>query len=61
MSKELFMDAHEQLVEEYLEKHPDADWSEAYEKTADIAWGRMTENLAARGDYLRMKHKEGAA
>lgn len=58
MSKELFMDAHEQLIEEYLEKHPDADWSEAYEKTADMAYGRMRDNLADRADYLRMKEKD---
>lgn len=61
MSRELFIDAHEQLVEEYLENHPDADWNEAYEKTADMAHGRLRENLADRADYLRMKHKEGVA
>jgi hypothetical protein len=59
MSKELFMDAHEQLVEEYMEKHPNADWSEAYEKTSDMSMGRMRSNLADRADYLRMKEKEG--
>ena len=59
MSKELFMDAHEQLVEEFLEKHPNATWSQAYEATADKAWDRLRENIADRSDYLRMKHKEG--
>lgn len=41
MSKELFFLAHEQLVSEYLDEHPDADWSEAYEKTSDKAYDRM--------------------
>ena len=57
MSKELFMAAHEQLVEEYLEAHPDADWSEAYEKTSDAAYKRMTENVADMIDAARDRAK----
>ena len=52
MSKELYMAAHEQLVEEYLDEHPDADWTEAYEKTADKAWVRMTDRVADMVDYM---------
>jgi hypothetical protein len=37
MSKELFMKAHEELIEEYMAEHPEADWSEAYERTSDAA------------------------
>lgn len=59
MSKELFMAAHEQLIEEYLEAHPDATEDEAYEATADGAWDRMRDNIADQIDYLRMKRKEG--
>lgn len=59
MSKELYMAAHEELMERYLEEHPDADWSEAYERTADGAYDRMRDNLAAKADYLRMRAKEG--
>ena len=59
MSKEWFMAAHEALVEEYLEAHPDADWSEAYEATADGAWGRMRDNMADRADYYRQARKDG--
>lgn len=59
MSKELFIEAHEQLIEEYLEKHPEATWHEAYEKTADAATDRMADNLGDRMDYLRMLKKEG--
>lgn len=61
MSKELFMAAHDQLIEEYMEAHPEASEHEAYEKTADNAYGRMTDNLADRIDYYRMLKKEGRA
>lgn len=59
MSKEQFMAAHEQLVTEYLDAHPDADWSEAYENTADYAYGRMIESLADRADQMRQLRKDG--
>lgn len=58
MSKELFMAAHEQLVEEYLADHPDADWSEAYEKTADAAGDRYRDNVADMIDMARLRAKE---
>ena len=58
MSKELFMAAHELLIEEYLEAHPDATEDEAYEATADGAWDRMRDNIADQIDYLRKKRKE---
>ena len=59
MSKELFMAAHDQLVEEYLEAHPNADWSEAYEATADAASHRMRENIADMIYMARLRAKEG--
>ena len=34
MSKEAFIHAHEELIAEYQELHPEADWTESYEKTA---------------------------
>jgi hypothetical protein len=46
VANEHFDKGHEQLVEEYLEKHPHADWTEAYEKTGDQAYERMRDNLA---------------
>lgn len=60
MTKEWFMAAHEQLIEEYLEEHPDATEDEAYEKTADFAYDRMTDNMAAAGDSLRDALKDEA-
>lgn len=59
MSKELFIAAHEALIDEYLEEHPLRTWQEAYEATADKANDRMVERLAAHADYLRDKRKEG--
>ena len=57
--KELFIEAHEALIEEYLELHPNASWDEAYEACADGAYDRMRDNLADKADFLRMKEKEG--
>lgn len=57
MSKELFMSAHEQLIEEYMAEHPDADWHEAYEKTADAATDRMRDNVADMIDGARLRAK----
>lgn len=59
MSKEFFLATHEELVEQYLLDHPDADWNEAYEKTADRAYGRMRDRLADIGDAARLRMKEG--
>ena len=59
MSKELYMAAAEQIIEELMEAGPNMTWSEAYEKSADLAYDRMRENLAGHADYLRMRAKEG--
>lgn len=53
MSKEHFIAAHEALIEEYLEAHPNATEAEAYERTADGAWDRMRDNLADMADNYR--------
>lgn len=51
MSREHFTAAHEELIAEYLETHPEATDAEAYEATADGAYDRMTDNLADMADY----------
>lgn len=51
--KELFIAAHEELIERYLERHPNATEAEAYEKTADLAYDHMTDRLADHADRLR--------
>jgi hypothetical protein len=58
--KELFIQAHEQLIAEFMEQHPGADESVAYEATADGAYERMRENMANRIDEARMRAKEHA-
>jgi hypothetical protein len=58
VSKEHFIAAHEQMVEEYLEAHPDATWAQAYEATADGAWDRMRDRMADAIDHYRDVAKE---
>ena len=53
MSKELWMAEHDRLVEEYLDAHPDADWTEAYECTADLVNDRLRDRLAAMADEAK--------
>jgi hypothetical protein len=56
--KELFIAAHEELIEEYLEAHPEADWSEAYEATADKADERMRDKFADMVDAAHDREKD---
>jgi hypothetical protein len=55
--KELFIAAHEELVAEYMDAHPDATWGEAYEATADAAYGRYTDKFADMIDAARDRAK----
>lgn len=59
MSKEHYIAAHEREVAEYLDKHPDADWQTAYDRTADSAWFRMRDEIADAADIARTRAKEG--
>lgn len=58
MSKELFMAAHDELVEEYLERHPEATWTQAYDRTADLAWGRARDKYADMADQAKQRAKD---
>jgi len=62
MSKEAFIAAHEELIDEFMEAwddaHPDAtveEWriaeAKAYDLTADAAYERMRDNLADAIDW----------
>lgn len=53
MSKELYIAAHEALIDEYLEETGSDDWGAAYEATADQAFERMQDQLADRADAIR--------
>jgi len=55
--KELFMLKHEELCAEYMEAHPSATEQEAYDATADQAYGRMQDAYADMIDYARAMRK----
>ena len=57
MSKEAFIRAHEQLIAEYQELHPEADWTEVYEKIADLAHECSIDNLADFVDEFKNRAK----
>ena len=57
MSKELFIQAHEELIERYLEANPNATEAEAYDKTADGAYDRMVDKYADMIDAARDRAK----
>lgn len=62
MSKEMWIAAFDQLMEEYLENHPDATFDEAYKHVGDnykAVDQRLADNLADMIDYERLKRKEG--
>jgi len=59
MIKELYIAAHEELIEEMLEANPNMSEAEAYDKTADASYNRMTDKIADQIDYLRAVRKEG--
>ena len=57
MIKELWIEEHEKLVEEYLNDHPEAEWSEAYERTADLVDDRLRDRIADMIDEARDRMK----
>ncbi len=58
MSKDLWIQAHDELVEEYMEDNPSVSWTEAYNRCAAYASERMGDNLADLGDQLRKELQE---
>ena len=58
MSKDDFIRAHEREVAEYLDRHPNAKWADAYDRTADRARNRMRDDLADQADALRQRRKD---
>jgi len=58
LSKEMYIQAHEELMNEYQEEHPNASWDEAYEKCGDDAHERMIDNYADLADREKDRRKE---
>ena len=59
MSKELFIEAHMELVEKLMEENPQLTWDEAYQLTADDAYDWMREKLFDAADQMRKRDREG--
>jgi len=57
--KELFIEAHEELIAEYLDAHPNATEQQAYDLTVDAALDRMTDMLSDRIDAAHDRMKDG--
>ncbi len=57
--KELWIAAHEELIGEYLEAHPDATEAEAERATEDAAYARMQDKYADMIDRAWQAHKDG--
>lgn len=57
--KDIFIEAHEELIAEFMEEHPDADEGKVYDMTADAAYGRMTDKYADMIDNARQMKKDG--
>ena len=58
MSKELYMRAHEQLIEEAMEREPTLTWERAYDTLADAAYDRMRDMYADRIDDAKQRAKD---
>lgn len=59
MMKDQFIEAHEALIEEYMETHPGVTWDQAYDRCSDAAYDRMRDSMADRADMARLRAKEG--
>lgn len=57
IGKELFMRAHEAAIAEYEEAHPNASWTEAYERTGDRAMEIMQDRIADAIDQAKDEAK----
>ena len=56
--KELWIKAHDELIGEYLDAHPDATEREAERATEDAAYTRMQDKYADMIDRAWQAHKD---
>ena len=56
--KEIFIAAHEELIERYMQDNPGSSWDEAYERTADGAYDRYREKFADMADRAKQRAKD---
>lgn len=57
--KEIWIEAHDELITEYLEAHPEATEQEAYDATVDAIDDRFRSNLGDMTDRAWQAHKDG--
>lgn len=57
MSKELYMKAHEELIEAAMAADPTLTWDQAYTLTAAGAYDRMVDKLANAADEAKDRAK----
>lgn len=57
--KELFIEAHEELMAEYLETHPNASELEAYDATEYAVQSRYQDKLGDMIDAAHDRMKDG--
>lgn len=50
MSDDLFIQHHENLINRYMDIHPEADWTDAYEATTQEAYDTY-------GDYMKYMYE----
>ena len=55
--KELYIEAHEELIAEYLENHPETTWAKAYDLLADKAYDRYRDKFADLVDAAKDRKK----
>jgi hypothetical protein len=58
MDKELFIAAHEELVEQYMSDHPESTWQEAYDATGDHVYDRYRGTFADMVDSAKQRAKD---
>ena len=56
--RELYIQAHEELIAEYLENHPNATEVQAYDLMADKAYDRYRDKFADQVDQARQRKKD---
>lgn len=56
--KDAYINAHDELIDEYLERHPEADLDTAQKVTEDQVWERYQDNLADAIDRTNDERKE---
>ena len=49
--KELFIEVHEELIDQYMDAHPGVSWGEAYDITAEHVMDCVTDRFADMVDY----------